>query len=255
MARTFDQVLAEITAKSDPQRQLVLGQIADLPTQQAAEEAALGAKKDAAYEDILNGARRRGLGFAGIPLGEQAKYNATDYAPAVANLKSSFNNRKTTLESALADYGKQDYMNAQDIYGRDRAFEEQQRQFNEQQAFARDQANRQVAQSSALASLYGGGAGAAAQTAKTVGNMVAKPQGGGFAFTDPKGQSISAAKFAQLNGADISDVLQHMGMQGDAYAANAYNWLQRVKGMDIANTPQKLLALAQKNFAPLFWGV
>jgi hypothetical protein len=46
-----------------------------------------------------------------------------------------------------------------------------------------------------------------------------------------------------------------MGMQGDAYAANAYNWLQRVKGMDIANTPQKLLALAQKNFAPLFWGV
>jgi hypothetical protein len=81
MARTFDQVLAEVTAKSDPQRQLVLGQIADLPTQQIAEESSLAAKKDLAYDDILSGARRRGLGFAGIPLGEQAKYNATAYGP------------------------------------------------------------------------------------------------------------------------------------------------------------------------------
>lgn len=154
MARSLDQILAEVTSKSDPQRQIVLNQISSLPTQQAADEAGLAAKKDQANEDILSGARRRGLGFSGIPLGEQAKYAATDYAPAVANLKTSYGGRKATLDSALADIGRTDYTTAQDIFGRDRSFEEQQRQFNEQQAAA----SRAAAQQSSIYSgLYGKG--------------------------------------------------------------------------------------------------
>jgi hypothetical protein len=136
-ARDFNQILAEVSAKSDPQRKIVLDQVANLPTQQAADESALGARKDQAYEDIVTGARRRGLGFSGIPLGEQAKYAATDYAPALANLKSNYVTQRGTLESALADIGRSDYMDAQDLFDRDRAFDEQQRQFNEQMAAQR----------------------------------------------------------------------------------------------------------------------
>lgn len=150
MPRKFKDILAEITAKSDPQRKIVLNQISALPTQQLADEASLEAKKDLAYEDILGGARQRGLGFSGIPLAEQAKYNATDYAPAVANLKSTYGGRKATLESALADVGRSDYTTAYDIFNQDRNFAEQQRQFNEQQA---------AAQANPFAGLFGGNPG------------------------------------------------------------------------------------------------
>lgn len=150
-SRTFDQVLADITAKSDPQRKIVLNQIAALPTQQAADEAGLEAKKTQAFDEILGGARQRGLGFSGIPLGEQAKYAATDYAPAVANLKAGYGARKATLESALADVGRSDYTTAYDIFNQDRNFAEQQRQFNEQQAAA-----RRAAAANPFAGLFGG---------------------------------------------------------------------------------------------------
>lgn len=153
MARSFDQVLAEVTSRSDPQRQLVLGQISQLPTQQAADEASLDAKQDLAHEDILAGARRRGLGFAGIPLGEQAKYNATEYAPAVANLKTSYGGRKATLESALAGIGQNDYSTAYSMFNQDRAFDEQQRQFNESLSAQQKAA---ASQSNPFAGLFGG---------------------------------------------------------------------------------------------------
>lgn len=133
MPRNFDTILAEITAKSDPQRKIVLDQVAALPTQQAADEAGLEAKKTQAFDEILGGARQRGLGFSGIPLGEQAKYAATDYAPALANVKAGYGQRKGTLESALADIGRSDYTTAYDIFNQDRNFAEQQRQFNLQE--------------------------------------------------------------------------------------------------------------------------
>lgn len=154
MARTLQDILAEVTAQSDPQRQIVLKQIAALPTQQAADEAALGAQKDQAYSDILAGARRRGLGFSGIPLGEQAKYAATDYAPALAKLKTGYGTQRSTLESALAGIGQSNYATANDIFNQERNFAEQQRQFNENLAEQRRQA---ASQNAAFGSLLGGG--------------------------------------------------------------------------------------------------
>jgi hypothetical protein len=145
MARSLDQILAEVTARSDPQRNIVLGQISSLPTQQAADESSLVAKKDQAYEDITAGARRKGLGFSGIPLGEQAKYAATEYAPALANLKTSYGGRKSTLEMALADIGKNDYSSAYNMFNQDRSFEESQRQFNENLELQRQQLAAQQA--------------------------------------------------------------------------------------------------------------
>lgn len=153
MARSFQDILSEVTAQSDPQRQAVLRQIADLPTQQTADEAALAAQKDQAYQEITNDARRHGLGFSGIPLGEQAKYAATDYAPALANLKTSYGARQGTLESALADIGKGDYSTAYDIFNQDRNFQEQQHQFDENLALQKRAAA--AAQTNPLAGLFG----------------------------------------------------------------------------------------------------
>lgn len=156
MARSLDQILAEVTARSDPQRQIVLNQVSQLPAQQAADEASLAAKKDQAFEDITAGARRRGLGFSGIPLGEQAKYTATDYAPALANLKTSYGGRKATLESALADIGRSDYTTAYDIFDRERTFDENQRRYNlEQGAASRAAASAGASQGNPFAGLFG----------------------------------------------------------------------------------------------------
>lgn len=147
MPRTFDEILAEVSSKSDPQRQIVMRQIADLTPQQQAGEASLDAKRDRGFEDIELGARRRGVAYWGAPIAEQQKYLATDYLPAVANLKSTFNERRNTLDSALADYGRNDYTSARSIFDSDRGFEEQQRQFNENLAFQRQEAARQAAAS------------------------------------------------------------------------------------------------------------
>lgn len=167
MARGFQDILNEVTSRSDPQRKIVLDQVAALPAQQQADEAGLAAKKDQAFEDILGGARRRGLGFAGIPLGEQAKYASTEYAPAVANLKSGYNTRRGSLESALADIGRNDYMSAQDIFGREQALEEQRRQFDLSYQLQQQQAAdaRRAAARSGFSPTFGGGAPAASASA------------------------------------------------------------------------------------------
>lgn len=155
-SRTFEQILAEVTSRSDPQRKIILDQIAALPTQLAADEKALDAKKDQAFDDILVGARRRGLGFSGIPLGEQAQYSAKEYAPALVNLRSGYNTRKRTLESALADIGRSDHAIAYDMFDRDRAFAEQQRQFNEQLAAQQRAASAAATRANPYAGLFGG---------------------------------------------------------------------------------------------------
>lgn len=220
MARSFQDVLAEVTAQSDPQRNIVLNQISQLPTQQAAEETSLNAQKDQAYQDITDSARRRGLGFSGIPLSEQAKYNATDYAPALANLKSTYSNRRSTLDSALADIGKQDYSTAYDIYNQDRNFEEQQRQFNENLAFQRAQLAAQNASNSSLAGLLGGGGSSSAPTAQ-----LQQRADKGFNFQDASGRSISAAQYAQLKGIPFRSLLQQMANAGDAGAKQALGYV------------------------------
>jgi hypothetical protein len=142
MARTFDQILSDVTAQSDPQRKVILNQIADLPNQEAAAVAGAGAAKDQAYQDILSGARQRGLGFSGIPLAEQAKYDANTYAPAIANLKSTYAGQRGSLESALAGVGANDYTTANNIFNADRTFDEGVRQFNENLAVQKQAASR-----------------------------------------------------------------------------------------------------------------
>jgi hypothetical protein len=248
MARTFDQVLADITARSDPQRQIVLNQISQLPTQQTADEASLGAKKDQAFTDITDSARRRGLGFSGIPLGEQAKYTATDYAPALANLKTSYGNRQASLESALADIGKTNYNDAYGIFNQDRNFEEQQRQFNANLALQKQQAAAASASNASLASLFGGG-GAAAPAAAKIQQRADK----GFNFQDGSGNAISAAQYAQLKGIPFRDLLSQMAKAGDAGAKQALGYVGNDFGYNAPKVGSNTQVASLLN--SLLWGV
>lgn len=156
-ARSFDQILADVSAQSDPQRQTVLNQIADLPNQQSAAESGLNAQKNQAYQDILSGAQQRGLGFSGIPLQEQAKYNATNYAPALANLKSTYANNKATLENTLAGIGQNNYQTALGQFNTENALAEQQRQFDLNYGLQQKQLAAQNAYNNYLGGILNGG--------------------------------------------------------------------------------------------------
>jgi len=148
MARTIDAIIKEVSSRSDPQRQTIMNQVADIPRQIQAETAGLQAKRLQANDDILGAARDRGVGFGGIPIGEQAQYAATEFAPALARLQTAGVDRRTSLESALSDIGSRDFASAQDIFRDERDFAENARRFQIQQ----DEAARARAASSRAAS-------------------------------------------------------------------------------------------------------
>jgi hypothetical protein len=138
MARTLDTILSELNQRSDPQKNTILNQISAIPKQIQAEEAGLQAQLNRANEGILASARRRGLGFSGIPVGEQAQYAATEFAPAMARMRGQFEQRRGTLEDALNQIGQNNYMNAQSIYGQERDFYENQRRWEAQMEMQRE---------------------------------------------------------------------------------------------------------------------
>lgn len=160
-ARTLDQIVSEIRGVYDPQIKAVKQKQSLLPQMIASEEQGLGAKQEQAFGDILSGARRRGLGFSGIPVGEQAKYTATEYLPALARLRQSGQEQAMTLEQAIL--GIQEKLQNQALglrqYEQQRYDTWQQQQ--EQMEFQREQARRAAAASSAsgswMNSLMGGG--------------------------------------------------------------------------------------------------
>lgn len=117
-AQTLDQVLNSLSGVYQPQLDSVAQQQAALPAQFQAQEQGLGASKDQAFGDILNGARSRGTGvaFGGIPLGEQAQYTASTYLPALANLKTSQNNASQSLIDAINKINEDKFSTANNIY-------------------------------------------------------------------------------------------------------------------------------------------
>lgn len=144
MARSFDQIYAELGSAYDPSAQLVQQQINAIPASTDALVKQAEAKKDQAFDQILGGARRRGMGFSGIPLQEQAVYASTEFAPAIANVKSQAENRRVSLLEALNSMNRERRSQAQSIFDTEqnrafaeREFQEKIRQFNEQQAAAR----------------------------------------------------------------------------------------------------------------------
>ena len=259
MARAFDQILAELGSAYDPSATLVQQQIDAIPGSTDALIKQAEAKKDQAFEQITNTARRRGMGFSGIPLQEQAIYASTEFAPAIANVKSQAEGRRVSLIEALNGLNRDRRSQAQSIYdnelGRDfqeRQFQEQIRQFNEQQAAAR---------AAAAASAAGGGGGSAGDyLAALMGNgnqqgqatMTKKADGTGFAFTDQYGNPISAASYSKLKSIPFRDLLTKMAKDGDKGAATGLMMIGNDYGVDQAKL-KKYFGGSDKAVRSLLW--
>lgn len=253
-ARTLSQIIAELNPTYKPQIQSIKKQQSLIPQQTQAAESALNAKKDQAYEDILSGARRRGLGFAGIPLGEQAKYAATDYAPALANLRFQGQQQAMSLQDAILGIRERRDTAALNIRESERA-----RRFQAQQA-AKDRRfqARQNALSRASSgggggyiepTVYGGGNGNGNTINYGFGNAQQR-KGGGFNFTDDNGSAVSAAVYAKANNIPFRKLLERMAKMGDKGAKQALSFV----GNDFGYDPRKINAARASLYNNLVWG-
>lgn len=240
--RTLDQIIAELNPIYQPSVDLYQRQQSLIPTQIAEQEKGLEAKKEVAFNDILGGARRRGLGFSGIPLSEQAKYTATDFLPALANLRKQGQDQAFSLQEAINSVNERKQSAALGM----RQYEQQRYDaFLEQQR--REEAERRArAAANSFSPTFGGGA----KPAPTP--TVSRKDDGGFAFTDTAGRPISAAVYAQQTGTPLGELLQNMAKQGDRYAAQMYNQIRANQGW-FADPRNK--AIISRMYSPIFWGI
>lgn len=167
--RSLQQILGELGSVYEPQVEQYRQRQALIPGQIAEEEKGLQAKQENAFGEILGGARRRGLGFSGIPLSEQAKYTSTEFLPALARLKQSGREQAMSLEDAILGIQERRNQAGQQIYQSEisqdlaeRQFQESIRQFNEQMRAQAEERARQAAaaRASAYSPTYGGGGSA-----------------------------------------------------------------------------------------------
>lgn len=242
--RSLESILAGLDSTYNPQIDAVRARQAEIPNQVAAEEQGLQARQQTAFGDILNGARRRGTGvaFGGIPLAEQSRYTADNYLPALARLKQSGREQAMSLEDAILGIQERRRTQGQSIYEGERNFAEQQRQFNEQLAFNRQQAARQAAAANSFAPTLAGGGTPQKQ-------LVSQRQDKGFNFTDATGRPISAAQYAAGTGVPFRQLLQYMANAGDAGAKAALGFV----GDDFGYDPRKIGGNANL-YNNLVWG-
>lgn len=169
---TLDQIIAEINGVYQPQVNAIEQRRAQIPGMIQAEQAGLDARKESAFEGIVNQARRRGTGvaFGGIPLADQAKYTATDYLPAQARLIQSGREQQMSLTDALNQIYERRNAFAYQIKQNDDQLAESRRQFDANLAFQREQQAAQLraaaaANAASFAPSIGGGGGAPAPSA------------------------------------------------------------------------------------------
>lgn len=235
LARGISDILAELDASYSPQKQAIQQRLDALPAQADAEIAGLQGQQTQAFDDILAGARQRGLGFSGIPLGEQAKYTSNQFLPAVARVRQSQNDVRGGLFDALNNVNLDQRKTAMGVY---------------QQELDRDEASRQAnAQRSAFSGLFNPTTPPPRPTAPSA-SINQRPDKG-FNFTDANGRSISAAQFAATKGIPFRKLLQEMASAGDTGAKQALGFV----GDDYGYDPRKLnsQSLAQL-YNNLVWG-
>lgn len=210
MARALEAILQELDSVYNPQKNVYKQQINALPGQQQAELSGLDAAKNDSFQQIVQGANRRGVAFGGIPLEEQARYLGSTYMPAVANLKGRFQGQKSDLQLRLAELAAQQRKDAYDIY-------------NSEVANDNARAAASAASSGGFSPSFGnlGGNVLGAQS----GYGMSKKAGGGFAFVDAYGNPVSAATYSAATGIPFRDLLQQMANQGDKGAAEALNFV------------------------------
>jgi hypothetical protein len=232
MARALDQIIAELDPGYAGSRKTTQTQLDALPGETTAQASGLQAQADQSHTDILDAARRRGMGFSGVPIGEQVKYDSTVFKPALANLYSSQNTRKSSLEEALNSLYRDQRNNAMTIQQSEQTRDEQIRQFNETMNWNREQLARQEAEnardraataaaaSAGIGSYLGGGSTNAAKAAQ-----IQRTAKGGYNFYDAAGQAISAGQYAKLTGTGYRELLSQMAKAGDKNANIALQYV------------------------------
>jgi hypothetical protein len=196
--RTLDQIIGELGSVYNPQIKTIEQQKALVGQGVEADITQAKAEQGQAYEDILGGARRRGLGFSGIPLGEQAKYASTVFAPQVLRARQQGRQQELSLTDALNQIYEKRRQYADTLRSGDIA----QDQWNQTFAFEkekwaetlRQQAADRAAAARAAASGYSGGYVGGGTPASAGGNT------GAVTKVKPADQSLFNSMFIKGDG-------------------------------------------------------
>lgn len=243
MARALEDIVKELDAGYQPDRQRINDQINALPGQLETEEASLKAKEQDYFTNtILGGARERGVAFGGIPEGERARYGAMEFLPAVARLKQSGVEARGTLLGALTSLDREQREKAMGL---------------RQQELDRDEQIRQAEltrQNELAKARYSAGS----SFTPTLGSLTNPTSAGatqrkdkGYEFKDQFGNPISAAAYAAAVGVPFRQLLQTMANSGDAGARTALGFVGDDFGYDPRKVNNKSLA---DLYNSLVWG-
>lgn len=171
MAQNIDDIIKELDAGYNPQRQSINNRLAQLPGQAEAEIGGLKAQQETSFNDITDGARSRGIGFSGIPIAEQAKYTANSFLPAVARVRQSQNEVSSSLTDAMNGINTEQRNKAFGIRETQLGREQEESQFQRNLSAQRDAENRADARSRAAA----GGSGFDFNTLKNSADVPPSP--------------------------------------------------------------------------------
>jgi hypothetical protein len=149
MARSLDQILTELHAVYQPQKDQYNQAITAVDPAQQAEEQGLQSAKTDAFSQIEQAANRRGIFYGGMPIAEEQRYTGQQFLPSVANLRSKYAQQKFDLTSALNKVTSDEYNQANGIHQNELDLEEKAREFD-----------RQLAAQAAAARASGGAGGA-----------------------------------------------------------------------------------------------
>lgn len=220
-------MLADIMKESDsyyqPKKDLYNQQLSQTDPQQQAEVQGLQQQQQDSFSQIRDQAQRRGLFFSGIPLAEQAKYTASQFLPAVANLQGKYRQQRFGLENALTDLGSQQYSDAMGIQQKqiDREFQAQQAELS-RQASAASAANTGYQPTASVSN-----ANTATDYTKPDSGMTLRQTWQREANQGDWNAQVAlnyAGDTGRYDGAVNSqaeyDILKNMGIQGNYYAIN-----------------------------------
>lgn len=222
MAQNIDDIIKELDAGYNPQRQSINNRLAQLPGQAEAEIGGLKAQQETSFNDITDGARSRGMGFSGIPIAEQAKYTANSFLPAVARVRQSQNEVSTSLTDAMNGINTEQRNKAFGIRETQLGREQEESQFQRNLSAQRDAENRADARSRAAAG--DGGAGALSSLFGGGGEVPTAPVNKADPYSKINKQGASNAIVGLLRSKDPARIQATIkAIQASANRGNAYD--------------------------------
>lgn len=225
----YNTVYDQLGSTYQPQTDLVNSQIAQLQPEQDAQQASLDQAKVNAFKDITNSANSKGVLFSGVPIDQQSTYVGTKYLPAVADLKSTFQNNKNTLLGQLNDINAKRSQQASDTVASaaKQASDDAYKQAQLQLSYARlgnSQSNAASSQADKLAAQY---KATGKSSTDAYGNKNTSTSNG-YNFTGPNGTPVSLAQYVAGSGGGVDTVLNLL-QNGSKYDQSIYKQVYNLK--------------------------